>query len=122
MKTKKELEKYNKEWHLKNPSKAYLYQRNYLRRLRIAVVSILGSKCVVCGFSDPRALQVDHINGGGQKEINTIHRNTYYGMVIKSVLNKENKYQLLCANCNWIKRVEKGEQCQCKEMRVPDDN
>lgn len=33
----------------------------------------------------------------------------YNDEVIKSFYNYENKYQLLCANCNWIKRVEKGE-------------
>ncbi len=25
----------------------------------------MGNKCVKCGFSDPRALQIDHINGDG---------------------------------------------------------
>jgi len=30
----------------------------------------------------------------------------HYKLVLQSVQNKENKYQLLCANCNWIKRYE----------------
>lgn len=75
---------------------------------RIAVLGILGNKCTMCGFNDPRALQIDHINGGGHKERREI-KGTYSYHVIESVLNKENKYQLLCANCNWIKRYNNNE-------------
>ena len=30
-------------------------------------------------------------------------------MVKESIKNNYNKYQLLCANCNWIKRYENKE-------------
>ena len=50
-------------------------------------------------------LQIDHINGGGVKELKKVNGTEHTKKVIRSVLNKENKYQLLCANCNWIKRV-----------------
>lgn len=30
--------------------------------------------------------------------------------LIESFLKQENKYQLLCANCNWIKREENNER------------
>lgn len=80
----------------------------YYRRLRMSVVEALGRKCVRCGFSDERALQIDHINGGGNKDKKSF-KNNYYKAVIKSFLAGENKYQLLCANCNWIKRVENKE-------------
>ena len=70
----------------------------------------MGGKCVRCGFSDPRALQIDHINGGGSKERKERGFNgNFHRHVLKSFINKENKYQLLCANCNWIKRVENNE-------------
>ena len=59
-----------------------------------------------CGFSDIRALQIDHINGGGYQEIKKNSAKRRYKLVLVSVENKENKYQLLCANCNWIKRYE----------------
>lgn len=65
-----------------------------------------------CGFDDVRALQIDHVNGGGTKELKGGGAKLgayYWNVVIKSVLNNENKYQLLCANCNWIKRVENNE-------------
>lgn len=84
--------------------------REYQRRTRIAAIDILGGKCIHCGFNDKRALQIDHINGGGRQELLKCSGTQYYKNVIKSFLNKENKYQLLCANCNWIKRVENNEE------------
>jgi hypothetical protein len=65
----------------------------------------LGNKCCKCGFTDHRALQIDHINGGGNKEISSIKT---HGVYKKVIVNPE-KYQLLCANCNWIKRYEDRE-------------
>lgn len=86
------------------------YQRSRARNLRQAVIGALGGKCVRCGFEDSRALQIDHINGGGHKEIKEgNYTGTYHRNVITSFLKEENKYQLLCANCNWIKRSENNE-------------
>ena len=56
---------------------------------------------------DERTLQIDHISGNGKLEIMSFkNRTDYYCHVLE---NKENKYQLLCANCNWIKRYENKE-------------
>src|SRR3990167_3657310 len=35
---------------------------------RSVVLDVLGNKCSRCGFSDKRALQIDHKNGGGALE------------------------------------------------------
>lgn len=56
-----------------------------------------------------RALQIDHINGGGIKERVLYNTKDYHRLVLASLENKELKYQLLCANCNWIKRHENQE-------------
>jgi len=76
--------------------------------LRLKVVELLGNKCARCGFSDPRALQIDHIFGGGAKELK---KNEYYKYLkrILAMPNPNEKYQILCANCNWIKRAENKE-------------
>lgn len=68
----------------------------------------LGDKCVKCGFADKRALQIDHVNGGGKKEILSFNGQwrKYYRHVLEDTTGK---YQCLCANCNWIKKTE------CKE-------
>lgn len=72
----------------------------------------MGGRCKNCGFSDERALQIDHINGGGVKEKKNVKTN-YNSFLLKQIQeDKEQfikKYQLLCANCNWIKKAENKE-------------
>lgn len=70
----------------------------------------LGGKCVKCGFSDHRALQIDHINGKGCHIRAGKSRSycSYYRLLAISPDTLDN-FQLLCANCNWIKRYEKQE-------------
>ncbi len=86
------------------------HQKEYLRRLRKSVLDALGGKCMRCDFDDYRALQIDHVNGGGSKERKSRgYRKNFHKHVLESFLKKENKYQLLCANCNWIKRFENNE-------------
>lgn len=99
---------YDKEYHKLNSTKKCNYTREYNKHLRNELIDLLGGKCVKCGFSDRRALQVDHINGGGYKDCKSMG-----GMKNKIILNRvkngSKEYQLLCANCNWIKRAERGE-------------
>jgi len=79
-----------------------------VRRWRAAAFVELGDRCTHCGFADVRALQIDHINGGGRKD-RAQHKSSprkFYKDVIKE---GKRKFQLLCANCNQIKRVEEGE-------------
>jgi hypothetical protein len=46
-------------------------------------------------------LQIDHVNGNGSKE----RKNITLSLFLKKVLaDKEGNYQLLCANCNFIKK------------------
>lgn len=76
-------------------------QRDYYNRLVNAVYALLGNECKRCGFSDRRALQIDHISGGGNKA------RKKYGVIgeLKRILECGGEdYQILCANCNWIKR------------------
>lgn len=81
--------------------------RKRLGELKLQVYSLLGGKCCKCGYIGP-ALQLDHINGGGCKEVRN-KGSTYYGNVKFSINLGENKYQLLCANCNWEKRLTNNE-------------
>lgn len=99
---------YFKEYYRENNLRRRKEFKLYYDNIRQSLLVLLGNKCVKCGFSDPRALQVDHINGGGSIEKKKTTR-TFSKMIIESVLKEENKYQLLCANCNWIKRYENHE-------------
>lgn len=74
---------------------------------RQKIIMALGGKCAWCGFDDWRALQVDHINGGGTTERRKRNSTRAY---LEDIANGNSaKYQLLCANCNQIKRYEAGE-------------
>lgn len=103
--------KLNEEKKLKN--RKYLHDRSL--RLRRLLIDAFGGECSRCGFKDIRALQIDHVNGGGAKERreqssrSSSHNLKYVNIRIDSFLKGENKYQLLCANCNWIKRIENKE-------------
>lgn len=83
------------------------YHRNYNKRIRKAIFALLGDKCVRCSFSDERALQVDHVNGDGHIEAVECGRGN--SGLLKRVTANPERYQLLCANCNWIKRHENNE-------------
>ena len=85
------------------------------RRDRLKFLGAMGGQCVRCGFDDPRALQVDHVKGrdGPRGNVNT--RKWY-----AHVLAHPDEFQLLCANCNVIKRIEEREHIGTRDYgRVP---
>lgn len=85
-------------------------RKGKLLDLKNQVYDKLGHVCCRCGFSDKRALQIDHVNGGGNRELKEVRNNaTYLQKVIKDT---EGTYQILCANCNWIKRFERNEEAE----------
>lgn len=88
----------------------------YMHKWKGEAFRLLGSKCIRCGFSDQRALQFDHIKGDGY--IDNHKRNvTHYKKIVASVKAGENRYQVLCCNCNWIKRVENKEHFVARKDR-----
>jgi len=86
------------------------------RKKRNEVIEHLGGRCSSpqCtsinpdgsqGCLDHRCLQIDHVKGDGSKlrKDNSSERGTvFYNKVLKTIPGED--YQLLCANCNWIKR------------------
>jgi hypothetical protein len=74
--------------------------------VRLNLIADLGGQCAHCGFKDVRALQIDHKDGGGRLELLASGGMREYYKAMR--VNIE-KYQVLCANCNWIKRTEDGE-------------
>ena len=97
---------YRTAWNQRHPDGQRKMQRAYDAKLRAAVIAFLGGVCVRCGFSDARALQIDHVRGGGKRELKGVRRSAYYKSVMADTTGK---YQLLCANCNWIKRYDNNE-------------
>lgn len=76
-------------------------------RERNKIIDLLGGKCQYkgCNWTDRRALQVDHKHGGGSKEIRGLSPDARNRLIHAN----PDKYQLLCANHNWIKRAEMKE-------------
>lgn len=69
-----------------------------------------GCECCRCGFSDLRALSIDHISSNGadhRKSIGKMATLKFYDYLIANDFPKG--YQVLCMNCQWIKRHENNE-------------
>jgi hypothetical protein len=105
---------YNKEWRKRNPEMAVAHRKTTNQRRRDAVITLFGGKCKKCGFDDPRALQLDHVHGAKEPRGHPMRNGSrLYDALLKGERDTE-EYQLLCANCNWIKRVEEDE---CRKNR-----
>lgn len=80
--------------------------RNWRELRERMFVALGGAMCVGCSVTDFRVLQADHINGGGRRHYASFSSNKAY---VRYVIDNPEEFQVLCANCNWIKRHEKGE-------------
>jgi hypothetical protein len=100
------------------PCQLHSALRKKFLEIRLRAQRALGNKCVRCGYKDERALQIDHVNGGGKKERTKYRGASYYYHVLKEIAaGRGKKYQILCANCNVIKRRENQEI----KLRYPKD-
>lgn len=126
---RKKYNQYSRNWYnkrrgteqLKNTIRIYnrRHSRKIYTRLKIKLFELLGGpKCVRCGFTDIRALQFDHINGDGNEERRHISAWKKYKTYLHTPNIKE-KLQVLCANCNWIKREENKEYGKGLSLKLP---
>lgn len=109
---KRNREKIRSRWIARRTNLDYRLKVNEQRHsrakaLRLRIIRHLGGKCRWCKFDDWRALQVDHVVGGGIKERSALTATAYAKKILASLPGEV--YQLLCANCNQIKRYECGE-------------
>ena len=88
------------------------HRRNSKRtriRNKALVLEAYGMECVLCGFDDPRALQIDHVNNDGaemrQEKGRSFSGTPFYSFLVKEKFPEG--YQTLCANCNTIKEYER---------------
>ena len=81
--------------------------RHKYATMRRTFIESRGGKCEMCGFEDYRALQIDHINGNGTAD----RKRRGPAIVFVDIWRHDatERYQILCANCNQIKRHEKNE-------------
>lgn len=71
-------------------------------------------KCAKCGYSDSRALCLDHMNNDGAAHRKSLVKNSYRGGNAVAVYVDVKRrgfpdgFQVLCHNCNRIKEVERN--------------
>jgi len=77
------------------------------KQCKDAAYDLLGRVCVRCGFSDIRALQIDHVNNDGNIDRQKFGHRAGTIQTYKKVLKSQGEgFQVLCANCNLIKAHE----------------
>ena len=87
-----------------------IIERKKARERRQKILEKFGRECARCGYAkDWRALEIDHINGGGVQHIATFpNQQRYYDWLLEH--GPPEDFQTLCANCNKIKRAEAFEE------------
>lgn len=107
---------YPKEWRRKHPNYFPNYFSKYFQNLKLKVLTHYGygkPQCIHCGFSDIRALSLDHTEGNGTQHRKAIKRGgglSFYKWLYDNDLPEG--YQTLCMNCQFIKRFENHETRQ----------
>lgn len=80
--------------------------RRVLRSEVVAHYSNGESKCSICSEIRLDVLDIDHINGGGNKH-RTKFKNIYQHLKDE---NYPQGYRVLCRNCNWIAWIERKDR------------
>lgn len=83
-------------------------QRTYRETVKAEVLAHYGGgvlACVACGYSDLRALSIDHIDGRDREE----KEQGFWLWLKLRKANYPSGYQTLCMNCQWIKKYERKE-------------
>jgi len=87
-----------------NPDLHRKQSREAKARLKAALFDIYGHICARCGFDDKRALTLDHKLNNGNIERKELSERGVYVKARNNYL--PNEYQILCMNCQFIKRCE----------------
>lgn len=80
------------------------------RKLRIEIFDYYGWECKCCGETMRQFLSLDHINNDGYLDKNP-NGDKKSGKELYLLVKKQgfpSKYQTLCMNCNWGKKVNNG--------------
>ena len=104
---------YSKEYYLETVEIHAERARRLLWEYKIKALTMLGGQCVVCGITDMRILQINHINGGGVQE-------SLFGYeMYRAIVNQTRKIDDLdvrCANHNLLYEYERGKRVLPKGM------
>jgi len=104
---------YCKKWSQEHRENRQAIDMRCRQKRKIEILSHYSNgtlRCAKCGFDDIRALTIDHIKGGGcrhKRELRVGSGEGFYQWLKHN--NFPEGYQVLCANCQLIKRGEEGE-------------
>lgn len=85
-----------------------VWQLGYRKALRAEMLEAYGSRCKCCGEKQQEFLQLDHVENDGHLD-RKLHRTSNKLFAhLKRAGWPQNRYQLLCANCNFGKRMNGG--------------
>jgi len=80
-------------------------------------------RCEICGYEDMRALTLDHVNGGGNKQRKLLSSVSTCvaasGTAIYAWIEHNNYpegFRILCMNCQFVQRYEKLGYSTVKEI------
>lgn len=118
-----------RHWYEKNKEAVRQYKRELMRRARQnkpelyaahsrkakskfkeALFQMYGKVCILCSFTDKRALTIDHVRNNGAKERKLLGQGGWYRKALAQY--RPDEYRVLCMNCQFITRIEAGRQNQ----------
>ena len=73
------------------------------KEARQEMYEMMGNQCVNCGEKDSVFFQIDHIENDAD------YRGKNRAVQLQDYLQEPDRFQLLCANCNYAKRLNGGE-------------
>jgi len=83
-----------------------LMRKKRSARQRKEMFEMMGNKCVCCGEKNPLYFQIDHIENDADYSGDG---NNAPSIQLRHYLKEPDRYQLVCANCNYAKRMNNGE-------------
>jgi hypothetical protein len=118
---------YQRQWYARTCKRRLAIKKTQKQRLKAEVLQHYSPTltCQQCGFSDIRALSIDHIHGGGNEHRRRV--STKSGFRFYLWLKKHHfpsGFQVLCMNCQFIKAHEqqeyRGDPPTCPTRTVDD--
>lgn len=96
-----------KEWAKAHPDRVKSNGREWRTRLLNGALKKLGGRCACCGETERRFLQIDHVNGDGNRDRVRRSPQAFYRHVME---NEEPgvRLRLLCANCHFAHSYRSG--------------
>lgn len=108
-----------KSWVWDNPEKKKLSGKSYTLKLKVETFNAYGGcVCNCCGETELKFLSLDHVFNDGYKDNNKVTGRcggtSTYVMLKKKGYPDSDRFQVLCMNCNFGKKLNKG-VCPHKE-------